>query len=115
MSAADLIPLLAPEYKDDPRLAASIALAITTVNPNHCYYDQVVALTAVHTLALADRGGSSSGPVVSESEGGLSRTYAGSKTGSGPNGSTSYGMEIDRLDRLCFGFSARTAIEGYIP
>lgn len=109
MSAIDLIPILAPEFVGDPRLEAVIAMLTPQVSVEHCYFDQVLALMAAHTLSLADRGGSSSGPIVSESEGGLSRTYGGGSQGSGPNGSTGYGQEVDRLNRLCYGLSARTA------
>ena len=102
---ADLLAVLAPEYVTDPRLAAVLTMVLLTVRLDHCYYRQVVALLVAHTLTLADRGGVA-GQVSSEKEGDLERSYAYAReTGLG---STSYGSEVMRLNRLCFGFSART-------
>ena len=112
MSAIDLIPILAPAYVNDARLPAAIEMAQTQVAAGHCYYDQVVALLAAHTLSVADRGAEFagvSGNVQSMSEGGLSISFGNSSDISGSLGSTTYGNEIDRLNRLCYGFTARTA------
>lgn len=112
MAIEDLIPILAPAFVDDPRMPAAIALADTQVAPDHCYHDQVVVLTAAHFLTVADRGaeyGGVGGNVVSMSEGGLSLSFGNNGALAGSLGSTSYGTEIDRLNRLCYGMSARTA------
>ena len=113
MSAIDLIPILAPEFVGNPNLLGAIGIAETLIALDHCYRDQVVALMAAHYLTIAGLGGAASGQVVSQKEGQLSVTYA--TGGSGNSGSgrgldkTSYGQEVDRLNRLCFGFTARTA------
>ena len=112
MAAIDLIPLLAPAYVDDPRLQAAIDLVTPQVNPNHCYLDQVIALLAAHTLSLADRGAEFagvSGAIQSMSEGGLSISFGSSSSAAGSLDGTTYGSEVNRLNRLCYGMVARTA------
>ena len=104
---AEYIALLGPEYVDDPRLALALELAASELALDHCFFDKAVALLALHSLAVSDRG-ASVGAVVSESEGGLSRSFSvGASTG--PLSGTSYGVELDRLNRLCYGMTARTA------
>lgn len=106
MAAVDLIPLIAPELAGNVMLSDAIALAESEIAADHCRRDAAVANLAAHTLTIAARGGSA-GPVTSESEGSLSRSY-GVDVGSGALDSTSYGKELKRLNRICYGFSART-------
>lgn len=109
MAAIDLIPILAPEFVGNPNLSGAILMAETLVSVDHCYRDQVIALVAAHYLTIAGLGGAASGQVLSETEGGLSRTFAAASTSSGGMGKTSYGQEVERLNRLCYGLTARTA------
>ena len=102
-----IIAVLAPQYAEDPRMQYAIQLAITEVNLNHCYYDRVVVLLAAHMLEISGRAGAG-GPVTSRSEGGLSISFGTGQNSSGSLGDTGYGREVDRLNRLCYGMSART-------
>lgn len=105
---AEIVAIYGPQYSDDPRLPAALSVAGGQLAPDHCYHSEAVALLALHMLAIADRGGSG-GAVASETEGGLSRSFrdAGGPTGS--LGATSFGTELARLNKLCYGLTARTA------
>lgn len=105
-SPEEYMTVVAPQFVDDPRLPIALEMAARQVAPDHCYYAEVVALLAAHVLEVGDRGGVS-GAVSSRSEGGLSVSFAAG--GSGLLGSTSYGAEVERLNRLCYGLTARTA------
>lgn len=109
MAAADLIPVIAPELVGNAQLAAAIEMAGAQVSSSHCYRDVVIANMAAHILTVGGRGGSG-GAITSETEGGLSRSYGAAKTDG--LAATSYGQEVERLNRLCYGLSARTAWHG---
>ena len=101
-----IIAVLAPQFVDDPRMQYAIELANDEVNPSHCYHDKVVVLLAAHMLEMGDRAGVG-GAVTSKTEGGLSVSFnVGQSTGA--LGDTGYGREVDRLNRLCYGLTART-------
>lgn len=106
---ADLIPIIAPELVGNCNLYGAIEMAEDQIAAGHCKRTQAVAYLAAHILTIAGRGGTG-GAVTSETEGSLSRGYA--VTGAGTRlDSTSYGIEFQRLNRLCYGFSARTSVE----
>lgn len=101
MTAANLIPLLAPDFSNDPRLSIAIELAAGEVRDDHPYLDRVVALIAAHILTMANRRGSG-GAVTGASEGGLSMSFA--PIGDiGQLGSTAYGQEVHRLNLVAYG------------
>lgn len=113
VTQAEIIAVYAPAYVDDPRMPAAISIAEKQVNPEHCFYEEVVVLLAAHMLEIGDRAGAG-GTVASKSEGGLSISYnAGSS--SGLLGTTSYGMQIESLNRLCYGLTARTGWLDQLP
>ena len=72
------------------------------------------ALYAAHLLSLTTRSGQGGaaalGPVTSEREGDLSRTYATIKGGDTLLGSTSYGQQYIDLTRPCFGVNIMTRV-----
>lgn len=110
-----LLPILAPDFVGDPRIAGAIILAEEEVAPDHCFHDRVVILMAAHMLALADGGGTGSGQVTSKREGQLAITY-GEGNSSDPLDLTSYGREAKRLTLLCAGgFVAMTKGFPYVP
>ena len=109
MAAIDLIPVIAPDLVLNDGLAAAIEMAGAQVAANHCYREVVIANMAAHILTIGARGGSG-GAITAESEGGLSRSYGAAKTDG--LAATSYGQEVERLNRLCYGLSARTAWHG---
>lgn len=106
---ADLIPIIAPELVGNCNLYGAIDMAEEQVAAGHCKRTQAVAYLAAHILTVAGRGGTG-GAVTSETEGSLSRGYgvAGGVVGMTRLDSTSYGNEVQRLNRLCYGLSART-------
>ena len=106
MSASDLIPIIAPELVGNPNLSGAIDLASSQVAASHCQHDAAVAYLAAHILTVAGRDGSS-GTLDSESEGSLSRSFS-SATPTSSLDATSYGQEFQRLNKICYGFSART-------
>jgi hypothetical protein len=108
-----LVAALAQPYVNDPRMAAALLLAADEVHPEHCYRDRVVVLTAAHMLAMGDRAGVG-GAVASQREGGLEVTYFQAAS-SGGLADTAYGLEVKRLNFLCFGLTARTAWQEAVP
>lgn len=101
---AEITAVYAPAFVDDSRMPIAIEIAGKQVATNHCFHDEVVVLLAAHMLEMGDRAGSG-GAVTSRSEGGLSISFA---AGSGLLGTTSYGQEVERLNHLCYGLTART-------
>ena len=106
MAAADLIPIIAPELVGNANLAGAIAMAGDQLAADHCRREQAVAYMAAHILTIATRGGTG-GAVTSETEGSLSRGF-GTAGGMTRLDSTAYGQEVARLNRICYGLSART-------
>lgn len=106
MAAADLIPVIAPELVSAPTLAGALAMAEDQIAADHCQREQAVAYMAAHILTIAMRNGTG-GAVTSETEGSLSRGYGVSGSATRLD-STSYGSEVQRLNRICYGLSART-------
>ena len=107
MAAVDLIPVIAPELTDNPQLAGALVIAESRVAADHCQREQAVAYMAAHVLTIAGRGGAG-GAVASETEGSLSRSFSTGSGDTGGLGSTAYGQEVQRLNRICYGMSART-------
>ena len=107
MSTASIKTLMearAPNIIDysasDARLTSLIELAelqtdssVFTTN-----YDLAVALLVLHWLTMDDRGGAG-GTVVSETTGKVSRKYGGLMDASGDLQSSSYGLELIKLQR----------------
>ena len=110
MTPLEAMEVIAPDLAASPQAAAAIALASTQVNATHCYYDAVVANLAAHMLAMAVRQGST-GAVTSKREGDLAISFAAPSVALSDLQATSYGQEVDRLNRLCYGLSARFAFE----
>lgn len=110
MDPLAIVAIYGPQYADDSRLATAIALADQQIALDHCTRPQAVALLALHMLEAGGRGGDS-GAVASRTEGDLSVSFRGSD-GTGLL-VTSFGAELDRLNRECYGFSARFAAPEY--
>lgn len=109
MTAVDLIPIIAPELEGSPQLSGAVTMAEGQIAADHCQREQAVAYMAAHILTIAERNGTG-GAVTSETEGSLSRGFgvAGGVVGMTRLDSTSYGSEVQRLNRICYGLSART-------
>ena len=107
MDPLAIVAIYALQFVDDPRLPTAIALADQQIALDHCTRPQAVALLALHMLEVGGRGGNG-GSVASLTEGGLSVSFSG-VDGSGLLATTSFGIELERLNRECYGFAARTA------
>jgi hypothetical protein len=96
-------------YTESAQLTALLALAESKTSTNYgANRNEAVALLVLHWLALKERGvNAAAGPIVSESEGDLSVTYAQpAQSPSGTAGddlsSTSWGTELLRLRKGSF-------------
>ena len=113
MAAADLIPLVAPQYVGDADLALAIAQA-SLEGDSECFgvlWPRYVALMAAHMLCLRDRASESStsgvvasGPVTSVSNLSVSIGWGSSSSAATTDAdaalmSTPYGAEALRLRR----------------
>ena len=106
MTVQEIISVIAPELEDNPNLNAAIEIADTQIAINHCKRDLAVAYLTAHILTLSERGGRS-GAVASKTEGSLSVSYA--TVANSVLDSTSYGSELQRINKQCYALSARTA------
>ena len=110
MSIIEILLSIAPEFNDTPidRLNSIINIATPLVNfGDDNTKNLAIAYLSAHMLTISLRGGSGiSGPVTSETEGNLSRSY-GYSNNSSLYSSTSYGIEFERLAKM-FIFKPRT-------
>lgn len=108
MTALETLLALAPCYTASERITGliSMAEAETSQTAYGAFRAKAVALLALHWLALSARGkGAAAGPITSEAEGDLSRSYAAPAAtpgGADSLASTSWGQELQRLRRGCF-------------
>lgn len=101
------IALISPDFSSLNNLQDYIDLAETLVSEKVCQRTLAVAFMTAHLIELANRGGSVSGAITSESEGALSRSYG--TAGGFLLSSTPYGLEYLRLLRSCgLVFTMRT-------
>lgn len=117
MTELEYFRLLAPEFSTtlDATVNQWLAIAASLVNVGCLDPERAAmarALYAAHLLSLTTttaRGGSTAlGPVTSEREGDLQRTY-GSIAGSDTYmGQTSYGQQYLDVTRACFGSAIMT-------
>ena len=110
-TAAELLPVIAPEFAGDQ--SAAIAVAEMQVGVGFCGDKRplLVAYLAAHILTLGKRSGGAgraAGSVTNMTEGKLSIGFGGSGM-IGSLGQTSYGTEYDRISRGCT-FTARTRV-----
>lgn len=106
MTPAQVFAVIAPQYGTDPRAVWAMELAVEQIPLDHCFYGSAVANLAAHMMAVGDRAGVG-GAVTGRSEGALSISFS-SEVASGLLGGTAYGQELMRLNRLCYGITART-------
>ena len=92
--------LIAPEYTSLINAQDYIDLADAQVGQNVCNRGLAVAYLAAHLVTMAQRGGYG-GVVLSEGEGGLSRSLATSGFDPSLLAVTGYGQEYLRLVRSC--------------
>jgi hypothetical protein len=99
LTIIDIIVLRNPALTGDSRLDDMIELAETRIK--ECTfgnnYNEAVALYVLHMYEVSDRGGSG-GPVTSEKEGQLSRSF-GATASNASLDSTSWGQELKALIR----------------
>jgi hypothetical protein len=105
MTALEILLALDPCRKASAPISSLLTLAEAETGTAYgANRPKAVALLALHWLALQERGrGGAAGPIISESEGDLSRTYGQPMTsGAKILESTSWGQELLRLRRQSF-------------
>lgn len=105
-TASDIIDLRNPNLSSAQVAQKSDMIALATSKLEETvygdHYQEAIALLALHMFAIQDRGGSA-GPLTSEREGGLARSFAASASSS-DWGSTAWGLELQTLTgSLTFG------------
>lgn len=99
LTTAQIIPLRSAVVAAKGDLATMIEYAEEQLN-EECYgddYANAVALLVLHLYAVNDRGGAG-GPITSEKEGQLSRSF-GATASAASWGDTSWGRELQTLSR----------------
>lgn len=99
LTAAQIITLRAPKFATEERLADLISLAENGLSSSvfGTRYEEALALQVCHWLTKEERRGVG-GPVVSEQEGGLARSYGAYLSGDkGDLLSTAWGIELQDL------------------
>lgn len=112
MTPLQIVEARAPEFEGEARLTDLLVLAETRVASDWgAVRGQVLALLVLHWLTLETRsGGGAPGPVISESEGQLSRSYGWSGV-YGFLATTAYGLEImDMRKARYMGFVNRMTL-----
>ena len=105
----DILETIAPDVANLSAASQALSLAETLVGEVFGDLRHIaIAYRAAHMLTVASIGGSAGGPVTSEKEGDLARSY-GTSTGGASLGSTSYGREYEALRRQVI-FSARNRL-----
>lgn len=119
MTALEYFRLLAPEYSATLDATVNQWLAMADLQAAEtCFTDDraamAQALYAAHLLSLSTRSGqgcaAALGPVTSEEEGDLQRSYGGLKGGDTYMGQTSYGQQYLDITRACFGAAIMTRV-----
>ena len=119
MAELEYFRLLAPEFASvaDATVNQWLSVAGNLVNVGSLDTERAAmarALYAAHMLSLTTRSGQGGaaalGPVTSEKEGDLQRSYGGVKGGDTYMGQTSYGQQYIELMRPCFGVNIMTRI-----
>lgn len=117
MTELEYFRLLAPEFSsvDDATVNRWLSVAGNLVNVGCLDAERAAmarALYAAHMLSLSTRSGQGGaaalGPVTSEKEGDLQRSYGGLKGGDTYLGSTSYGQQYLDVTKACFGAAIMT-------
>jgi hypothetical protein len=111
-TASDIIDLRNPYLSSAQQGQKSDMIALATSKLSATvygdFYQEAIALLALHMFAIQDRRGSG-GPLTSEREGGLARSFAASASSS-DWGSTAWGLELQTLTRsVTFGPRTRIA------
>ena len=105
-SITNIITVRAPEYAEEERLPDLIAMAMEQYSSSvlGSNYDTACALLVLHWLTNENTAQSAAGPLISEKEGDLSRTYA----------RPYQGTEIDHLDSTRWGQELKSLLRGSV-
>lgn len=106
LTIKDIIELRSPEFFENPNIDKYIELAEQRVNQDVFgdHYENAVALTVMHMMALTERSDgsvSAGGSITSMKEGKLSLSFGSMSNSSGSNdlSQTSWGQELQDLIR----------------
>jgi len=115
MTSLEYFRLLAPGYASTSDATATQWLTIAAMFvPTGCLttegYNMAQALYAAHLLTLSNASASGvvAGPVSSEKEGDLSRSYGTTKGDDSVLGSTPYGLQYIDMTKGCYGGAIMT-------
>lgn len=123
MTSLEYFRLLAPAYAAIPDATVEQWLTVAEMFvPTGCLddekYNMAVALYAAHLLYLsqASVSGGASGPVKSEREGDLARTYGATSGDDTWLGSSPYGLQYLEVTKACYGAAilTRYGIDGQV-
>ena len=119
MTELEYFRLLAAEFAsvDDATVERWLSVAGNLVNVGTLNAERAAmarALYAAHLLSLSTRSGQGGaaalGPVTSEREGDLQRSYGGIKGGDTYLGQTSYGQQYLDITKVCSGAAIMTRV-----
>jgi len=113
MTSLEYFRLLAPGYASTSDATATQWITIAAMFvPTGCLtaegYNMAQALYAAHLLTLSPSSGVVAGPVTSEKEGDLSRSYGSTKGDDSVLGSTPYGLQYIDMTKGCYGGAIMT-------
>lgn len=120
MTPLEYFRLLAPEFASvvDGTVQTWLTMAGNLANTGCLDAERAamaLALYAAHMLRLTQTQGSSGstalGPVTSEREGDLQRTYGALKGSDSWLGQTPYGQQYNDITKACFGLGIMTRVE----
>ena len=120
MTELEYFRLLAPEFSSVADATVNQWLSVAgNLTETGCLDTERAAMAralyAAHMLSLTTRSGQGGaaalGPVTSEKEGDLQRSYGGVKGGDTYMGQTSYGQQYLDITRACFGAAIMTRVE----
>ena len=120
MTELDYFRLLAPEFSSVTDTTVNQWMSVAgNLTETGCLDTERAAMAralyAAHMLSLTTRSGQGGaaalGPVTSEEEGDLQRSYGGLKGGDTDMGQTSYGQQYLDITRACFGAAIMTRVE----
>jgi len=101
MSALSLLATVAPDVGCSANAPLAVQMAEQRIGQHFGgKREQAVAYLAAHILTVGEIGGAAAGPVTSEREGDLARSY-GVSAGGGGLETTAYGREFQAIRQEC--------------
>lgn len=109
MTVDSTLLVIAPEFASLAEADRQAVIDLAALSVGSIFGDKqdlATAYLAAHMLTMSQRTGGAAGPLKSEKEGDLSRSYGGRESND-PYDATGYGQEFKRIQKQVV-FSART-------